>query len=70
MKTIVKNFTKIEKAAGEIAKSGYEKAVEQGIEQRNEENAIKMLKRNFDIVSIQDITGLSIKRLNELKENL
>ncbi len=82
METIVNNFTEIEKEAGKIAKSGYEKAIEKGIERgikrgvekgvfkEKEQNAIKMLKRNYALIAIQDITGLSLKRINELKKGL
>ena len=78
--------TRIEKQAGEIAKSAWEKefekgivkgiekgimkGIEKGIEKGREEDAIKMLKRNFDFVLIQDITGLSFEKIQELKDSL
>ena len=85
METIINNFTKIKKSVGLIAKSAwekeqekweeigekkFEKGIEKGIEREKEENAIKMLKRNFEIILIQDITGLSIERINELQSEL
>ena len=85
METIVNNFTEIEKTAGVVAKSawekerdkweekskfGYKKGIEKGIEKEKEKNAIQMLKRNFEIVLIQDITGLSIKRIKKIQKEL
>ena len=55
-------------------KKGREKGREEGREEGKEEekvnNAIKMLKRNLELNLIQDITGLSIKRIKELKKQL
>ncbi len=70
MKTIVKNFTKIEKQAGKIAKSAWEKEVEKGRIEVKVDVALRMLKLNFDIITIQQITGLPIEQIKELKENI
>ncbi len=53
MKTIVKNFSKIKKEAGNIAKSAWEKEFEKGIEKGIKQNAIKMLKLNLEVDFIQ-----------------
>jgi hypothetical protein len=68
MEDIVNNFEKIEKQAGEVAKSAWEKEFEKGIEKGKIEDAKKMLELDIDINLIQEITGLSKEEINKLKK--
>lgn len=55
-----------------IEDAGYDKGLKDGIEQgKNKQNEIivkKMKKQNIDIKVISDITGLSIKEIEGLKD--
>ena len=46
------------------------KGIEQGIEQRNEETAVKMLNEDSDISFVSRITGISEERLIKIKSNI
>ena len=74
MEDIVNNFEKIEKQAGEVAKSAWEIEFEKGIEkgkiEGKIETAIEMLKYGLDIQFIQQITGLTLEQIEKLKEEL
>ena len=45
---------------------GVEKGIEKGVEKEKIENAKRMLAKNFTIELISEITGLSIKQLKSL----
>ena len=68
METIIEKFAEIEKEVGQIAKSAWEIEFEKGIEKGIEKNVIKMLEFGIEISMIENITGLSIKRINELQK--
>lgn len=59
-----------EEGREEGIKEGIEQGIEQGIEKNTIETAIKLLEKGLDISLIQDVTGLSLKRIEELKKQL
>jgi len=70
METIVEKFTEIEQEVGEIAKSAWEIEVEKGKLEAIEANAIKMLEHGISIELVENITGLSLKRIKELQSRI
>ena len=70
MENIVEKFTEIEQEVGEIAKSAWEIEVEKGKLEAIEANAIKMLEHGISIELVENITGLSIKRIKELQSRI
>ena len=64
-------YIRDEAAALDFAKQkGINEGINQGIEQEKIATAKNMLTRNMDINLIADITGLSLEKLTELKNNL
>ncbi len=61
---------RIEKQAGEIVKSAWEKEFEKGIKKGKIDDAIRMLELGFDIETIHQITYLSIERIRTLKSKV
>ncbi len=65
---------RIEKQAGEIVKSAwekeFEKGIEKGIKKGKIDDAIRMLELGFDIETIHQITYLSIERIRTLKSKV
>lgn len=59
------------KTENSIRKESYEKGlvqgIEQGIEQKNMEIVKNMLKKNIDIKTISECTGLPVEDINNLK---
>jgi len=51
-----------------IKNTAFEKGIEKGIEKGKIEDAIKMIKKGFEISIISEITGLTEKEINELKK--
>ena len=45
-------------------------AFEDGIQQKAQEDAIRMLKKNYPITDISDITGLTTEKIMELQESI
>ena len=54
----------------EIKRLEFDAGVEQGIEQEKLKTAKAMLKKNYDISNISEITGLAIEDIQKLKEEL
>ncbi len=48
----------------------YEEGIEKGIAEGVEKTAINMLKKNMDIDTIMELTGLSKEKIEELKLKL
>lgn len=61
----VKNMLTL--VADKIEKKGYKKGIKEGIKEKAIETAKIMLKKNFSINDISEITGLSIEEINKLK---
>ena len=54
----------------EVKRLEYQAGMEKGIEQRTIEIAKSMLKKNYDVSEISNITNLSIEDIQRLKEEL
>ena len=59
--------TYIAEATEEGYNKGHEKGIEQGIKQNNIDVAKKMLDKNLDITTIEEITGLTKEEIMKLK---
>ena len=60
----------IEQGIEKGIEQGIEKGIEKGITVGVEKTAINMLKKNMDIDTIMELTGLSEEKIEELKSNL
>ena len=52
----------------EIRIESYNKGIEQGIEKSTEQTAINMIKKNYSLEEISELTGLSIDNLKSIKQ--
>lgn len=52
----------------EISIESYNKGIEKGIEKSTEQTAINMINKNYSLKEINEITGLSIDNLKEIKQ--
>ena len=55
---------------GEAYDEGFDAGIDVGVEKNNKEIAKAMLKKNYDIKSINEITNLSYEDIEKLKEEL
>lgn len=68
----------LEKLLDEIEEKGLQKGMEEGLEkgmqkgreEGREEVALRMLKKNMDLESIQEVTELSMDKIRALKERI
>ena len=58
----------VEEAEERGLEKGIEQGIEQGIEKTNLAVALKMIKENAQLEFISKVTGLSLKKLKELKK--
>ena len=55
---------------GEAYDEGFDAGIDVGVEKNNKEIAKAMLKKNYDIKSVHEITNLSYEDIEKLKEEL
>lgn len=51
----------------EVKQDWYEEGMQQGMQQKAQEDAIRMLRREFSIADTADITGLSVQEIEKIK---
>ena len=65
---VIREGNRISKEEG--IEEGIEQGIEQGILQNTIDTIKSMLKKNYDIKEISDITGKSIKEIKEIEKSL